>query len=55
MSSEERKKIPVGSQQYFSDEVLQKAKTARLYIEHLYKSQSQSFRERLNRYSNVLC
>lgn len=55
MSSEERKKIPVGNQQYFSDEVLQKAKTARLYIEHLYKSQSQSFRERLNRYSDVWC
>lgn len=39
----------VPGEEYFSDEVLQKAKTARLYIEHLYKSQSQSFRERQDR------
>jgi hypothetical protein len=35
---------------WFSDEVLQKAKTARMYIEHLYRSQSQNFRERQDRF-----
>ena len=35
--------------EYFSDEVLQKAKTARVYIEHLYKVQGQNHRERLDR------
>jgi serine/threonine kinase 38 len=34
---------------FFSEEVLQRAKTAKLYIEHLYKAQSQHFRERLDR------
>ena len=38
-----------GSDEYFSDEVLQKAQTARRYIEHLYKVQSQNFRERRDR------
>lgn len=33
----------------FTDEVLQKAKTARVYIEHLYKVQSQNQQERLDR------
>lgn len=37
-------------QQFFSEEVLERAKTAKLYIEHLYKSQSQNFRERLDRW-----
>jgi hypothetical protein len=36
-------------EEYFSDEVLQKAKTARMYIEHLYRSQSQNFKERRDR------
>ncbi|WPT14046.1 Serine/threonine-protein kinase 38-like [Picochlorum sp. SENEW3] len=36
-------------QQFFSEEVLERAKTAKMYIEHLYKSQSQNFRERLDR------
>jgi len=40
--------VPEGDE-YFDDEVLQKARTARLYIEHLYRSQSQSFRERQDR------
>lgn len=37
-------------EEYFSDDVLQRAKTARIYIEHLYRSQSQHFRERLDRF-----
>lgn len=40
---------PARQEEYFSEEVLQRAKTARMYIEHLYKSQSQHFRERLDR------
>eukprot|EP00887_Chlorella_sp_A99_P006258 scaffold3.g6258.t1 len=35
--------------EYFSDEVLQKAKTAKIYIEHLYRVQSQNARERQDR------
>ena len=42
----------VHGEEYFSDETLQKAKTARLYIEHLYRSQSQNFKERRDRYGN---
>lgn len=38
-----------GQEQHFSEEVLDRCKTAKLYIEHLYKSQSQSFKERLDR------
>ena len=38
-----------GGDEYFSDEVLQKAQTARRYIEHLYKVQSQNFKERKDR------
>ena len=38
-----------GQEQHFSEEVLERCKTAKLYIEHLYKSQSQSFKERLDR------
>lgn len=36
--------------EYFSDEVLQYAKTARAYIEHLYKVQNQHSKERKDRY-----
>ncbi|GAB4822162.1 hypothetical protein N2152v2_009208 [Parachlorella kessleri] len=36
-------------EEYFSEEVLAKAKTARVFIEHLYKVQSQNFRERRER------
>lgn len=43
-----------GREEWFSDDVLQKAKTARLYIEHLYRSQSQSFRERRDRCDEAL-
>lgn len=35
---------------YFSDELLEKAKTARMYIENLYRAQGQNFRERRDRY-----
>lgn len=42
-------------QQFFSEEVLERAKTAKLYIEHLYKSQSQNFRERLDRWVLGVC
>lgn len=41
--------VPEVPGEFFSDEVLQKAKTARMYIEHLYRSQSQNFRERQDR------
>ncbi len=40
---------PAHHEEYFSDEVLSKAKTAKVYIEHLYKVQSQNFRERRDR------
>lgn len=35
--------------EYFSEEVLQKAKTAKAYIEHLYKVQSERVQERRDR------
>ena len=37
------------AEEYFSDEVLEKAGTARSYIEHLYKVQSQNYKERQDR------
>jgi serine/threonine kinase 38 len=41
------------STQHFSEDILQRAKTAKLYIEHLYKSQSQHFKERIHRRSKL--
>lgn len=35
--------------EYFSEEVLAKAKTAKVYIEHLYKVQSQHHKDRKDR------
>jgi hypothetical protein len=37
------------AEEYFTDEVLQNAKTARAYIEHLYKSQGQNIKDRQER------
>ena len=49
----QQRPVPLRTSQYFSDEVLEKAKTAKMYIEHLYKSQSRHFKERLNRRSQL--
>jgi hypothetical protein len=38
-------------QDEFTEEVLAKAKTARMYIEHLYKVQSQNTKERRDRWA----
>jgi hypothetical protein len=41
---------PGHHEEQFSEEVLAKAKTARVFIEHLYKVQSQNFKERRERW-----
>ena len=41
--------VPFHQDEYLSEETLAKARTARVYIEHLYKVQSQNFKERQDR------